>query len=863
MFEADRLELYEQLKSNMCTLASSPQATDAKALENLIDAYIMHSSQTGKDLSPLASKLSASVLKSLSVQSAVIDSERLSRLADLLRSSQLSFISADKALKNIDTIRKALDFKEKLAEQISAFQSANGFNEQALAKLLRSAATIETQQKTAAKQQKQNTTQQNTFKAFLEAEVKSRLSKKAQRTPDEEYILQHAELLSEASLGDKDGTLGIRLSFPNSKSLTLRVYTKGSAYLLGVSEQALKNKKLSTDIYKKLKETQSISFASGAEEGAKTTVKTLKEKDFKQLLGVEELKLDSEQKSALKQELSAYNHLNSAGKADKLAEFTSLLRSKYQALAQSLKQQAINSRLSDLDKIIKQNTTELQHRFQTGLQSLSADKLLGLIAPGSGQNKQAQAERQYFEELMSLCGEAKTQPLAKIRTQVINAIQQDGRLWTEVSANYYDMIKERAKDPYYLQLSRRLLSDEISLPEALKEISPVLSSGVAKQVLLRSLEVTRLGADKIPDTKVMDKLHNELGFNIRYKQFKVAADNSLRSKPLTVMLRCLADGKPFSLHGEVKFDARDRLYITKNKDEYRYLLGDDANFEPLVGNVLEGKDVDTSNLALTPYQKAYKTLGLLGAINPQMNTDKMDDLLFSMSHNIQSSSLASLKARHKWNRDDFLFQVFMDVFHEGASFDNITQAKQQYGWDKFKQQNRRLSDKVCEEFVQHSPFAEKLVSSLTAKGQWSGDEENTMHHNDPLKYAVASASPSQFNVDNRLVVTVQWKPWEPDFHKLEHLGTIEGLDSTNPYLIDAPEGGLQRRPQCDLRKGTTIYCEKLQVKNPQGKFEDVIPDNTLLLTSQGTKISYPQVPEVSRTQQKTYAAELSNKDISR
>ena len=39
------------------------------------------------------------------------------------------------------------------------------------------------------------------------------------------------------------------------------------------------------------------SFASGAEEDAKTTVKTLKEKDFKQLLGVEELKLDSEQKS--------------------------------------------------------------------------------------------------------------------------------------------------------------------------------------------------------------------------------------------------------------------------------------------------------------------------------------------------------------------------------------------------------------------------------------------------------------------------------------------------------------------------------------------------------------------------------------
>ena len=278
MFEADRLELYEQLKSNMCTLASSPQATDAKALENLIDAYIMHSSQTGKDLSPLASKLSASVLKSLSVQSAVIDSERLSRLADLLRSSQLSFISADKALKNIDTIRKALDFKEKLAEQIGAFQSANGFNEQALAKLLRSAATIETQQKTAAKQQKHNTTQQNTFKAFLEAGVKSRLSKKAQRTPDEEYILQHAELLSEASLSDKDCNLGIRLSFPNTKSLTLRVYTKGSAYLLGVSEQALKNKKLSTDIYKKLKETQSISFASGAEEGAKTTVKALKEK---------------------------------------------------------------------------------------------------------------------------------------------------------------------------------------------------------------------------------------------------------------------------------------------------------------------------------------------------------------------------------------------------------------------------------------------------------------------------------------------------------------------------------------------------------------------------------------------------------
>ena len=863
MFEVDRLELYEQLKSNMSTLASSPQEPDVKALENLIDAYIIHSSQTGKDLSPLALKLSNAVAQSLSIQNIVNDSERLTRLGSLIASNKLSFITSELALKNIDAIRQALHFKALLSEQLAALQVHNSFNEQALAKLLRAADTIENQQKTAAKQQKHNASRQNTFKTFLAAEVKSRLSKKAQRTPDEEYILQHAELMSEASLGDKDGTLGIRLSFPNSASLTIRVYTKGSAYLLGMSEQALKNKKLSTDIYKELKTTQSISFAPNTAEDARSAPPILKDKDFKQLLSIEQLKLSPEQKSALKQELAAYNRFNSTGKADKLEELTSLLRAKYQTLSQSLKQQEVNSQQLDLDKIIKQNTTELQQNFYQGLQKLPADKLLGLIAPASGQNPQAQAERQAFEELIALCRDTKSPSLSKIRTQVIDAIQQDGRLWTEVSANYYDMIKERAKDTYYLQLSRQLLSEEISLPEALKEISPLLSSGVAKQVLLRSLEVTRLGADKIPDTKVMDKLHNELGFNIRYKQFQVADNNSLRSKPLTLMLRSLADGKPFSLHGEVKFDARDRLYINKNKDQYRRLLGDDANFESLIGNILDGKEADTSNLALTPYQKAYKTLGLLGAINPQLNTDKMDDLLFSMAYNVQGSSLPSLKARHKWNKDDYLFQVFMDVFHEGAEFDNISQAKQQYGWDKFKQQNRRLSDKVYEEFSRNAPSVEKLISGLTAKGQWSGEEETTIHHNDPLKYAIASAAPSRFNVDGHLVVTVQWKPWETDFHKLEHLGTIEGLDSTNPYLISSPEGGLQRRPQCDLSKGTTIYCEKLQIKNQQGKFEDVIPDNTLLLTSQGAKISYPQVPEVERSQQKGHTADILSKDISR
>ena len=101
---------------------------------------------------------------------------------------------------------------------------------------------------------------------------------------------------------------------------------------------------------------------------------------------------------------------------------------------------------------------------------------------------------------------------------------------------------------------------------------------------------------------------------------------------------------------------------------------------------------------------------------------------------------------------------------------------------------------------------------------------------------------------------MQWKPWQPDFHKDEHATTIEGLDCHNPYLVRTGENEYKRFAQCDLRPGMKVCYEKPYIRQENGQFAAVIPEKTMLITSRGTILKSPEVPQV--VQQRVYSPQI-------
>lgn len=843
----DRLEIFYQLSHNLNTLATDKNLSDADALENLIDAYIIYSADNRKDLSILADKVRTSLSKALSVSQLSTTEEGAASFMSCLVDNDFAFLDTQSLRQSLSAIMQAQELKRRLQAKAEDGKVAPpSFDAKALDKLLRSAAQSQKQDKqSAAKQKKQDSTL-DSIKTFILSEASRRLSAKKSPTAEDAFIAEHLDSLSSLRLEQDGKSNAFILTFAEGKTLRMPLYSRGKNYLLGMSTEALKNEKTVTAIYKTLQANGELSFTPTEPQQTSAHPK-VKEKELKELLGIGSLKFTPEQKDAFKAELAAYNILQAD--ATKLQALQSQLQAKYQMLIQNSAQAEQQQKLASLDKVITKNAKDADSLIKQGLQSLSPADCLSLLAPAQGHNQDAHTSRQAFGRLCRIFGTQGDKKLLEARQQVVDAVKSDGVLWQDFRNNYYELIKYYATDNYYRQLTDSLFNQELSVPEALRFCSTTLSPAVAKLVLLRSVELHCLGQDQIPDTKMMDKLHQALGYRIRRQEFKVSTRRQIRSKPLTAMLRSLADGRAFSLHGEVKFDIRDRLYINQNREEYRRLLGADANFEPLVGNVLDGKDADTSALSLTPYQRAYKTLGLLAGISKEYDNDKIDDTLFSQAYGVSGSSLPSLKAKYKWNRDDYLFKTYMELYYPSADLNgvDISAAKKRYQWADFKKHNSKAAAAVADEFKNNAASPQKLVSVLLAKGQWpAGDEDNSVHHNDPLKYAVASPDPLSYNRGNRLVVTVQWKPWEPDNHKFEHLTTIEGLDCHNPYLVAGADGSYKRYPQCDLREGMRICYEKPQVQKSDGSFEDVIPPNTLFLSSQGTRIPYPELPPAGR-----------------
>lgn len=852
----DRLEIYYQVSSTLNRLAKDKNLNDLPALENLVDAYLVYTASTQKDLSPVVEKIRADILKKISVRKLLTEPDKLTELAAVISEREMSFLDKKQVLKSLDTIIQAQNLGRELSRQAEAQKAETpAFDEKALDKLLRAAESLAGQDKKAAGKQKSDAAKQEKTKAFLLEEVQKRLAKKAALSPNDEYIAQNLQTLSSVSLKETDGKPAFCLEFGAGKIFSLRVYTKGNAYVFGVSDEALKNKKQTTDLYKALRDSGSLSFGALVTSGGSSSAGQIKDKELKQQLDITAFEMNAGQKAAFRKELSAFNLFKNHGEAKKLTELEELLRRKYQFLQSTDRQDIYKQKQQDLAKIINAQAAALDKNFAAISERCSPEEFVSLLAPAAGNNFEAKSVREDFSALLPKLAADDGKALLSARRQLVEAVKDDRGLWTEVKENYYSLIKERAADNFYKQMTECLFNGEMSVKDALKANSAVLSPEISRLILLRSIELRGLGPDKITDTAIMDRLHKELGFHVRRKKFQVSGNNSMRSKPLTAMLRSLADGRPFSLHGEVKFDNRDRLYINHNKQQFRDLLGNDPNFEPLIGNVLEGRESETSSLSPTPYQKAYKTLGLLAALSPKMDNDKADDLLFSQVYNVSGSSIPSLKARNKWNRDDYLFKTYMEIFHPGESYaDNPAQTKKHYHWDDFKKINRSQADLVAKEFEDNAPSPQKLAAVLLAKGQWpAGDEETTVHHNDPLKYAPSTSHPEEFNGSGKLVITVQWKPWEPDFHKLEHLTTIEGLDCHNPYLVAEGDGSYRRFPQCDLKKGMEICYEKPQIQNKNGGFDDIIPENTLMITSSGAKIAYPHLPEHVHNRTLTHA----------
>ena len=885
----DELEIYYQLKTNMSTVDEANPAVWEKRLseirqllnkeknsqaqkrlkseknlieqkinnyrqaeENLLDAYLIYSDNNQSRLESIASPLKENIVRNLRTRG-TLSSEELQKL---LESPELDFLGGKDCAQYFDNLKQAAEFKKNcltIRENLEKEQIIPDLN--GIEALMKSAG------KTAAKQQKEDNQQKSDqkklekIKNIAVEEIKNRLAKKALLSDDEKYVITHPDSLERISLQQSEGKTYLNAEFEGGHPVSLRLYAyKDKYFVSGNSPEAIKNKAKTTELYLAAKEGE-ILF--NARTGSKTGSNKIKDKEFKELLGIGKTLLSKEQSLVLKEEAAAYAALLAAGKTGDAESLREKLQVKYAAAEKSAHLKKNEQQLKQLDTVIGKNISAVVNHIKKQIEPLGNREFVSLCVPAAGQNADNDGKRQKFAALINGLTQSSTDILKKGRRNIIAGIQNDISLWNNVRNDYYAGIKRRAAENYYRETVQKIMNGKISLADAVRENLGRTSPALTEKILLRSLELECLGKDKVSNAEVFDGKTKEAGYLIQRQEFEVEPGLNLRSKPLTMMLRSLADGRPFDISsGEFRLDLRDRVYIREHAAEYKKLLGNDANFDNLVGVVLDGKSSSQPAQNLTPYQKRYKSLGLMAAMG--LGKEAEDTIFAQYASAPAGSSLETLKKKSGWDYDDHLFCIYADVFFDEKIMpdgsDKIKSLKSKYGWTEFKRENQSLAEQTAKEFTENSTAYLKLAANLLNKGEWSGQEEVSVHHIKPLKYAVCSANPLSFNDKNNLAVTVQWKPWQPDFHKDEHATTIEGLDCHNPYLVRTGENEYKRFAQCDLRPGMKVCYEKPYIRQENGQFAAVIPEKTMLITSRGTILKSPEVPQV--VQQRVYSPQI-------
>lgn len=852
------LEIYGELKRNMQILdRENVQNSDKKdayaesaeyenALENFLDAYLQYYQKNKQQIPDwvaqdvkskfLPLKLSASQNNDLSLQ--------VQTLKDLLPSPELSSLQSKPLREDIESFLKNVELERQLDERLSQLSNSQPVSLTGLEKLIKDANKQASKEKKEVSRQKSEKNKHEKLKNVIVESLRARLEKKADKTEDEQYIAAHLDELVQAEMVDKKGYKYLRAVFPGNRSFDLRFwnYKNKNGYIF--SPDNTKDKSKVTEIYELTEAGETLTFQSAAPQEKKKKNTAVKDKDLRKLLSVPQL--SEKQEEEFSQELKAYNVYLSSGQQDKAEQLLSLLTEKYNVLGQKEKKEKYQEKKVQLQKLQTQRIAGINKHLNENMEALPVEEIFNLLAPGRGNNKKEESRRRKFNELLNVCSSDKKSVARNSRIGI--ALQKDNALWENVKENYYKDIKRKSGENYYQERVAEIFSGKRTVNQVLSEEKAHLPEDVNKRILLRGIELYALTNDTVDNHEQMNEQLRKIGHRIRFQEFTVAEDRQLKSKPLTAMLRCLADGKELNFSEQGGLDNRDKKYIQEHYDEFKKKLGKEPNFQSLIGDVIEGKD-NNSPLALTPYQKRYKTLGLMTALTLIKENKDAENEIFSQATNTPNNTMIEAqKQKMGWNADDYLFKTYLELFFEKdaalLSSEKLPELKEKYKWEEFKSKNQKASQQLSQEFGKNAPNPEKTVARLLVKGEMPGA---TVHHINPLKYAVSSENPGEYNNSDKLAISMQWNAWEDDNHQMEHLTTIEGIDAGNPYLVKT-ENGYVRRAQCDLRKGDVICYEKPQVL-VGGKFQDFIPEKTLFLSSSGLIIASPEIPEISQNRE--------------
>ncbi len=845
------LETYYQLKTNMQTMYNLQQSaargadkpcteTDSyeNALENFLDAYLLYyQRESRQQLVKPTDNLKDELAKQLKFSAA--DNNQITGLQKLLSTPELSFLNSDSLQKQLKDLSDAFEMETTLQEKLSQIsEPQDNIPAAEIEELITQAEKQSAQEKNKKNQSKKEKSQLDGYKSTIIKSLGSRLENlrsKRELTADEQYIYNNLADIAQAQLIQNDkGKTCLRAVFAGGRHYDLAFLTYKNKHVFSLNDTPAETEKL----YKFLADKE-LSFQEETLPEEKTAAKG---KSLRQELSLPEL--NEQQKADFAQEQKAYKIYSASRQTANAQKLRALLKKKYDILQknaeQEQKKQKYLCRQDQLAEIKTAKIDGINRHIAAAIKKLDNDMVLNLVAPGKGNNKTEQSRRQKFNDFLQLYSSERKPVLSNIRSYLYKQLQEDIRLWNDVSENYYKDIKGMVNENYYENVVSALYEEKQSVKQALSSEEAELSKGLSKLILLRGIEAHSLAADTTSDNICqMNNLLHKIGYQISVQNIAYNASASLKSKPLTAMLRCLADGKKLDFADKSKLNSDEQAYIRANYQQFKQALGKEPNFQYLIGDVIENKE---SNLApaLTPYQKRYKTLGIVAALSAN---DSKDEIITLAKRNLSSAEQSKMSG---WSTDDYLFKTYLEVFFDRPNIPldrkNLPTLKKQYQWEDFKAQNKETSLALNQEFrTQTNNNAGNLIAKLLSKGEMAGA---SVHHITPLKYAVCTDTPGEFNAPGNLAICKQWNAWEDDKHQLEHLATIEGGEYTAPYLIEK-DGKYMRRPQCDLKKGDTICFEKLQIAE-KGGYRPLIAEDTLYISSSGLSISSPKVPQLSQ-----------------
>ena len=840
MIYAGKLAILDSLRTNMQVLNKESEVSD-EALAGFVNAYMMYIEEEankpiyeesdGHYIDKSSDILKNSMKKGFSLpfeNNGKIEA-RIAGLENVLATEELAFLNNKELSNSINSVYKAIGFCDQSETIIAKLtkENKNKYDEIGISKLLDSADKKERAQSKKVEEEAKGNKELASIRKFVIEASKVRLEKRAKRTEDDDYVLANADKISEIEIFKREGKPYFKVTADGKSSLLSLATHKGSYAFSNIDTPTIKG--MINKTYAAIEANGGIiSFFN--DDKKSTSVKgVLKEEEFVKKLGLQVKEIDKEQ---LEKELNAYNVFVVVKNVENADKLLNKLKEKYNYLSNEKKINGFEDSQKKMQKIIAKELRAIKENLEGSVEKRESPEILRLFA----------GNKSFWDMLQLVTSEKQAK---EVKKQLVDAFKTDAVLWNDVSKNYYYEIKDYANRHSSTVPVEYMMSNRKDVTAALRKGNPTFSDKLLKLVYMRSLEMSVLSKGTVEKHNEMNEAMSGLGYNIKLEEIKAEAngEDTLRSRPLTLMLRSLADGRKLEdTLNEIKnddeyFEAKD--YIKGNAKKIKSLLGKDPNFQKLIGNFIEGGESTTDNLKRTPYQRRYEELGFLCAISSNKSFKDVDDALF-----------AGMAIQQKFkDKDNYLFTKYMEIFFDekiGLHEENkIKELKEKYKWEEFKQANKKEADAVAADFVKNAKNPENLMISLLNKGAWPADCGNfSVHHNKPLKYAVCSSTPLTYNDADNLVVTIQWKPWEDDKHELAHLTTITGAEAAASYLVQE-NGELVRCKREDLAKDMSVYCEKPLVKNKHDKFVDLIPENTLYVSSSGVTVSSAKLPELA------------------